>query len=165
MDKRAILIELLMNYRVAESTAGRSDAKGSGEQYPRMPKSWTPSYRELERCLHVMSGDCPKLARQILGRYVDPVTSRKKLVGKVEHKPGGREVLRWKDMPDRSEVLTFTKLPEHGLTNQYTCLVVTWPRWVRASLVEAGLRQLEALYSFTPQLAKDDLKAALRKAA
>ena len=159
MTRREILVELLRRYREAQETLTQSDGTGGGG-VTLMPRTWNPSFRELERCLHVLSGERPKQTRMLLARYVDPTISRKTLVGRREIRAGGREAMTWLNMPPHSEVVTFAKLPEHKSTSVYSCVLASWPAWVRASLVESALQRLEAVFVGDPWLPVEMLEVA-----
>jgi hypothetical protein len=60
-------------------------------------------------------------------------------------------------------VRTFAKLPEHSSTNQYSCLVASWPAWVLKPVVEDGveflLREFRVLSAVGPALPAEMLAA------
>src|SRR4051794_23697147 len=119
MTKREVLVALLTNYRAAEQGGSGGDGKRSRGRVPMPPRTWTASYRELERCLHVMSGDAPKQTRQLLARYVDPVVSRRRLIGQ-RLKDGS---VRFVNVPHHSEVRSYAQLPDRGHANEWDVLL------------------------------------------
>lgn len=133
MTKRDTIIELLKHYREAQETLGSAGDNGSGEGQPwRMPKAWNQSYRELERCLHVISGERPKQHRQLMARYVDPTICRRRLIGR---RKGDGSVL-FVNMPYHAEVRSYAKLPDKDrLANEWDVVLATWPAWVKEQLV------------------------------
>jgi hypothetical protein len=156
VTKRDTIIELLRRYRDAECTLERSTGTGDGAA-PLMPACWNESFRELERCLHVLSGERPKQARQLLARYVDPQISRRRLIGKR----GKDEAVTFKDVPTHSEVLSYAKLPDSDrAANEWDVVLASWPRWVRTPLVESALDRIEALFKGEPYLPQEMLRAA-----
>ena len=121
-----------------------------------MPKSWNASFRELERCLHVLSGERPKQTRMLLARYVDPTISRRKLVGRRN----SRGEVVFVNVPHHAEVRSYAQLPERGHANEWDVVLASWPAWVRAGLVEAALTRLEEVFVGDPWLPVEMLEVA-----
>lgn len=134
---RDLVAAMLRQFRAAQETLLRGEG-GDRDAPWSMPLTWTPEMRELERCLNVLAYRRPVLHRQVMSRYVDPVLSRRTMKGRVSRR-GAVEVTAWPDLGACAEVRSFAKLPEHGSTNQYTCLVASWPGWVNKSLVELAV--------------------------
>lgn len=157
MSKRDTLVEMLRRYRDAQETLTGSYVSTGDGAVPLMPPTWTASMRELERCLQVLSGERPKQARQLLARYVDPAISRRRLRGK-RAKDGQ---VTFAELPKHSEVRAYQKLPDvDRAANEWDVILASWPTWVRASLVEAALQRLEALFVGEPFVPVEFLAAA-----
>lgn len=147
MSKRETLVEMLRRYREAQETLLRSGG-GSGGAVPLMPLTWNASFRELERCLGVLSDERPKQARMLLARYVDASVSRKRLMGRRD----GRGVVRFSAGP-RVEVRSYAQLADSDRgVNEWDCVVVMWPAWVRAHLVDLAVDRLGELFVGEPYL-------------
>lgn len=157
MTRKETIVELLRRFREAECTLVKS-GEGSGGNTPQMPLSWNASYRELERCLHVLSEERPKQTRMLLARYVDAVQSRKRLPGRRN----GRGELLFSPGPHR-EVRASAKLPDadRGF-NEWDVVVLSWPAWVRMPLVNAALDRLVEVFEGEPYLPSEmvELEAA-----
>jgi hypothetical protein len=133
--------DMLRQFRAAQETLLHS-SDGGGDAKPwAMPRTWTIEMRELERCLGVLARRKPFLHRQVMSRYVDPVVSRRTMRGRFDRK-AGVDVLVWPDLGTAAEVRTFAKLPEHAATNQYTCLIASWPSTVNKILVAEAVEFL-----------------------
>lgn len=155
MTKHDTIVEMLKRYRDAECCLERSTGTGDGPG-PLMPLVWNASFKELERCLQVLSGERPKQARQLLARYVDQVVSRKRLRGK-RAKDGAVTF----DPGQHCEVRSYAKLADSDrAANEWDCVVASWPRWVRASIVDGALQRLEGLFVGEPFLPVEMLAAA-----
>lgn len=134
--------DMLRQFRAAQETMLHS-SDGGGDAKPwAMPRTWTLEMRELERCLGVLAYRDPLLHRQVMSRYVDPVVSRRTMRGRFN----SVGLLVWPDLGAATEVRTSAKLPEHAKTNQYTCLVASWPAWVNKVLVSEGIEFLVREY-------------------
>lgn len=134
---RDTIIAMLGQYRAAQETLLRSEARGSGNPHL-MPKTWTQDMRELERCLSRLAYQKPLNHRHVMARHVDPLIARRVMVGKIRNH-GAQQVMVWPQLGPCSSVLTSAKLPEHKGTSTYTCLVASWPGWVNKPTVERGI--------------------------
>lgn len=137
---REMVGEMLRQFRAAQETLLRSSGGGSGN-VPLMPRTWTPEMRELERCLGVLARCRPGVHRQVMARFVDPVLARRTMVGRLVRRGGG-DVMVWPQLGGCAEVRSFAKLPEHEKSNQYSCLVASWPSWVNKVVVNSGIEFL-----------------------
>jgi hypothetical protein len=144
---RDTIISMLQQFRAAQETLLRSgDTPRGGDRAPlRMPQTWTPEMRELERCLALLAYRKPKVHRHVMARHVDPILSRRTMVGRAT-KRGGTELIIWPQLGPCAEVRTSAKLPEHKGTSVYSCLLASWPAWVNKPTVEAGIDTLVRWY-------------------
>ena len=134
---RAMIVEMLRQFRAAQEVLLHGEG-GSSNWGPSMPKTWTGEMKELERCLGLLAYRKPLLHRQVMSRYVDPVVSRRKMKGRLTRRGPVDEML-WPELGPCAEVRAFAKLAEYGSSNQYTCLVASWPSWVCKPTVELGV--------------------------
>ena len=134
---RDTIVAMLTQYRAAQETL-LTGGIGDPDNVRRMPKTWTPEMRELERCLSRLCRTRPKHHRHVMARYVDPVLARRVMVGRVRNN-GAHQVMVWPQLGANSTVVTSAKLPEHKGTSTYTCLVASWPAWVNKPVVEQGV--------------------------
>lgn len=134
---RETLVAMLTQFRAAQETLLRSESRGTGEVM-KMPKTWTPEMRELERCLGLLCRSKPKHHRHVMARYVDPLIARRVMVGRAE-KHAFKDSIVWPQLGPNAAVITSAKLPEHKGTSTYTCLVASWPAWVNKPTVEYGI--------------------------
>ena len=134
---RDTIVAMLQQFRAAQETLLRSEA-GSGGNPHLMPKTWTPEFRELERCLSHLARARPKHHRHTMARYVDPVIARRTMAGRVTRR-GNVETMVWPQLGPNAAVLTSAKLPEHKGSSTYTCLVASWPAWVNKPVVEEAV--------------------------
>ena len=134
---RETIIAMLGQFRAAQETLV-SGGFGDPTKVRGMPKTWTPEMRELERCLSMLSRAKPKHHRHVMAKYVDPVVSRRTMVGRVQ-KHAFRDKMVWPQLGPNAQVLTSAKLPEHKGTSTYTCLVASWPAWVNKPIVDLGI--------------------------
>jgi hypothetical protein len=134
---RDTIIDMLQAFRAAQETL-LCGVTGSAGNPKLMPKTWTPEMRELERCLSQLCRAKPKHHRHVMARYVDPVLSRRTMVGRVKNQ-GHKQVIVWPQLGPHAAVLTSAKLPEHKGTSTYTCLVASWPAWVNKPTIEHGI--------------------------
>lgn len=153
--KREIIVEMLRWFRDAQETLTQQNGTGDGG-VTLMPRTWNRSFRELERCLQVLSGERPKQARMILARYVDPTVSRRKLVGRRNNRG---EVVFVK-LPPHSEVVSYAQLPERGHAHEWDVVLRSWPVWVRNEPLQHGLDRLEHLFRGDPFLPAEFLELA-----
>lgn len=142
---RETIILMLTQYRAAQETLLRSESRGDGNPI-RMPATWTPEMRELERCLSLLAHRNPKHHRHVMARHVDPTLSRRVMTGRTIRR-GGRETIIWPQLGPCSHVVTSAKLPEHKGTSVYTCLIASWPSWVNKPTVDHGISLLVNWYT------------------
>ena len=141
---RETIVAMLQQYRAAQETLLRGDFGSTGK--PKlMPSTWTPEMRELERCLGLLCRAKPKHHRHVMAKYVDPLVSRRTMVGRVR-KQAFRDVMVWPQLGANAMVLTSAKLPEHKGTSTYTCLVASWPAWVNKPVVAEGVELIARWY-------------------
>jgi hypothetical protein len=146
LTKRDTIVEMLKRYREAQETLNQGNDPGNGG-VTLMPATWNHSFRELERCLHVLSGD-----RHLLARFVDPIISRRRLIGK-RTKDG--EVV-FANVPHHAEVRSYAKLPDKDrAVNEWDVVLATWPGWVKNQLVAGALDALESEFKSEPFLPKE----------
>lgn len=146
LHDREVIVTMLGQFRAAQETL-LTGGQGDPANVRKMPKTWTPEMRELERCLALLSHRKPKHHRHVMARYVDPLISRRTMAGRVRNH-GAQQVMTWPQLGPNAAVLTSAKLPEHKGTSTYTCLVASWPAWVNKPTVEHGVTLLVAW--FTP---------------
>ena len=142
---RDTIIAMLGQFRAAQETL-LSGGFGDPANVKKMPKTWTPEMRELERCLSRLSRTKPKHHRHVMARHVDPLIARRIMVGRIKNQ-GAKQVMQWPQLGPNAQVLTSAKLPEHKGTSTYTCLVASWPAWVNKPTVEHGVDCLVRWYS------------------
>ena len=156
-SKCETLVEMLYRYREAQETLIHS-GEGSGGHVPQMPLTWNSSFRELERCLHLLSEERPKQTRMLLARYVDATQTRKRLHGRRD----GKGVLHFSP-GSHAEVRTCAQLADSDRgVNEWDCVVLAWPSWVKNQLVREALDRLEQVFRGEPYLAVEmtELRAA-----
>ena len=134
---RDTIIAMLQQFRAAQETLLCTEA-GTGGNPHLMPKTWTPEFRELERCLSQLARAKPKHHRHTMARHVDPIISRRTMPGKLARR-GSVETIIWPQLGPHAQVLTSAKLPEHKGSSTYTCLVASWPTWVNKPVVEEAI--------------------------
>lgn len=144
VQDRETIIAMLGQFRAAQETL-LSGGFGDPSNVKKMPKTWTPEMKELERCLALLSRRKPKVHRHVMARHVDPTISRRTMAGRVQ-KHAFRETVVWPQLGPNAAVLTSAKLPEHKGTSTYTCLVASWPSWVNKPTVELGVDFLVSWY-------------------
>lgn len=148
MTKQDTLIEMLTRYREAQETLLHS-GDGSGGATPMMPRTWNSSYRELERSLHILTGERPKQTRQLMARYVDATTTRKRLIGKRD----SRGTIRFPAAGTHIEVRTYVQLADSDRrANEWDCVCITWPTWIKTQLVHQALTRLEEIFQGEPYM-------------
>lgn len=151
MTKQETLIEMLKQYREAECTLLHT-GDGSGGHTPQMSVAWNSSFRELERCLHVLTGERPKQTRMLLARYVDSTPTRRRLTGRRDSKG----TIRFPNAGTHLEVRTYVQLADSDRrANEWDCVVIQWPKWVKQQQVNEALTRLEQLYRGEPYLLPD----------
>lgn len=151
MTKKETLIEMLKQYREAECTLLHT-GDGSGGHTPQMSIAWNHSYRELERSLHVLTGERPKQTRMLLARYVNATQTRRRLTGRRDSKGA----IRFPSAGTHIEIRSYVHLADTDRkTNEWDCLVLQWPKWVKQQQVSEALARLEQLYQGEPYLLPD----------